>query len=115
MYALEVHSLTKVYRTGVRASQGIDIQVAIGDFFALLGPNGAGKSTLIGILTSLVNKSSGQVNTFNYDIDQDVSSAKATIGVVPQEFNMNIFDNCINTLYYQAGYYGVSVSKAKER
>lgn len=115
MYALDIHSLTKVYRTGVRALQGIDIQVAIGDFFALLGPNGAGKSTLIGILTSLVNKSSGQVSIFDYDMDKDISLAKATIGVVPQEFNMNIFDNCINTLYYQAGYYGISVSKAKER
>lgn len=115
MYALDIHSLTKVYRNGVRALQGIDIQVAIGDFFALLGPNGAGKSTLIGILTSLVNKSGGQVSIFDYDIDHDISAAKAAIGVVPQEFNMNIFDNCINTLYYQAGYYGISVSKAKER
>ncbi len=115
MYALDIHSLGKVYRNGVSALQGIDIQVAIGDFFALLGPNGAGKSTLIGILTSLVNKSSGRVSIFDYDIDKDILLAKATIGVVPQEFNMNIFDNCIDTLYYQAGYYGISVSKAKER
>ncbi len=114
-YALDIKSLTKVYETGVEALQGIDIKVEVGDFFALLGPNGAGKSTLIGILTSLVNKSGGKVKIFDYDIDKDISLAKSTIGVVPQEFNMNIFDNCLDTLFYQAGYYGISHQKAKEQ
>lgn len=109
--ALAVQGLTKIYRNGVKALQGVDLEVKQGDFFALLGPNGAGKSTLIGILTSLVNKTSGTVKILGYDIDKDFSVAKSCIGVVPQEFNMNIFDTVQNTLVYQAGYYGLSISK----
>ena len=109
--ALAVQGLTKIYRNGVKALQGVDLEVKQGDFFALLGPNGAGKSTLIGILTSLVNKTSGTVKILGYDIDKDFSAAKSCIGVVPQEFNMNIFDTVQNTLIYQAGYYGLSISK----
>ncbi len=111
MPALAIQGLTKIYRNGVKALQNIDLEVKQGDFFALLGPNGAGKSTLIGILTSLVNKTSGTVKIFGHDIDKDFSTAKSCIGVVPQEFNMNIFDTVQNTLIYQAGYYGLSTSK----
>ena len=113
MHALVVNGLTKVYRNGVHALQGIDLTVEAGDFFALLGPNGAGKSTLIGIMTSLVNKTAGLVKIFDHSIDTDFSAAKSCIGVVPQEFNMNIFDTVQNTLIYQAGYYGVSPPQAK--
>lgn len=113
MQALVVNGLTKVYRNGVQALQGIDLTVEAGDFFALLGPNGAGKSTIIGIMTSLVNKTAGSVNIFGHSIDTDFSAAKSCIGVVPQEFNMNIFDTVQNTLIYQAGYYGVSPQQAK--
>lgn len=113
MKALEIHGLTKVYRTGVTALNGVDIAVEAGDFFALLGPNGAGKSTLIGILTSLVRKTSGTAKIFGYDIDQNFSAAKACVGIVPQEFNMNIFDTVENTLIYQAGYYGLAPGAIK--
>lgn len=114
MQALAIRGLTKVYKTGVHALQGVDLAVEAGDFFALLGPNGAGKSTLIGILTSLVNKTAGTIKIFDYDIDTDFSSAKSCIGIVPQEFNMDIFATVQNTLYYQAGYYGISPQQAKE-
>ncbi len=114
MKALEVTGLSKVYPNGVKALDNIDLHVESGDFFALLGPNGAGKSTLIGILTSLVNKSSGTVKIFDHDIDKEFSAAKASIGVVPQEFNMNIFETVKNTLIYQAGYYGLSPQQAKQ-
>lgn len=113
MKALVIKGLTKVYHNGVEALQNIDLEINEGDFFALLGPNGAGKSTLIGILTSLVNKTAGSVKIFDYDIDQDFSGAKACIGVVPQEFNMNIFDSVENTLIYQAGYYGLKFSESQ--
>ncbi len=112
--ALSIQKLNKVYRTGVAALCNIDLEVKSGDFFALLGPNGAGKSTLIGIITSLVTKTSGVVKIFGHDIDEDFSSAKSCIGVVPQEFNMNIFDTVENTLIYQAGYYGLSPKQSKE-
>lgn len=113
MQALTIAGLTKVYRTGVTALHSIDLQVQAGDFFALLGPNGAGKSTLIGILTSLTNKTAGQVKIFDHDIDADFSAAKSCIGVVPQEFNMDIFATVYNTLVYQAGYYGLSPRQAR--
>lgn len=112
--ALSIKKLNKLYNTGVAALHNVDLHVQAGDFFALLGPNGAGKSTLIGIVTSLVTKTSGMVKVFGHDIDEDFSSAKACIGVVPQEFNMNIFDTVKNTLIYQAGYYGISVKQSKE-
>ena len=87
--------------------KGIDLTVKQGDFFALLGPNGAGKSTTIGVITSLVNKSAGQVKVFGYDIDTDLEKAKSFIGLVPQEFNFNQFEPLMNILVNQAGYYGV--------
>lgn len=106
-HALEIKSLKKIYKGGFQALKGIDLTVDKGDFFALLGPNGAGKSTTIGVITSLVNKSQGQVKVFGYDIDTDLEKAKSFIGLVPQEFNFNQFEPLMNILVNQAGYYGV--------
>ena len=115
MHALELRQLRKTYPSGVEALRGIDLRVRQGDFFALLGPNGAGKTTAIGIITSLVNKTGGNVSVFGYDLDRQREAAKACIGVVPQEFNLNMFEKCSNILINQAGYYGVPRSVAKQR
>lgn len=110
---LTVKNLKKVYSNNVEALKGIDLTVEQGDFFALLGPNGAGKSTTIGIISSLVNKTSGKVVINGFDIDNNVYEAKRQIGVVPQEFNSNHFEKVIDILMNQAGYYGVSARKAR--
>ena len=115
VYALEIENLTKTYGSGVQALKGIDLRVEEGDFYALLGPNGAGKSTTIGIITSLVNKSSGSVKVFGYDIDKDVVRAKQQIGVVPQEFNFNQFETVQQIVVNQAGYFGVERKEAIKR
>ncbi|MDC9590598.1 ABC transporter ATP-binding protein [Xenorhabdus sp. XENO-10] len=114
-YALELTQLTKVYEGGVKALRGIDLRVEAGDFYALLGPNGAGKSTTIGIISSLVNKSSGKVKVFGYDIDTALVNAKRQLGLVPQEFNFNQFETVIQIVLNQAGYYGVPRNIAQER
>lgn len=113
--ALQINSLVKTYHNGVKALKGVSFEVCKGDFFALLGPNGAGKSTLISILTSIVNKTSGSVRIFDLDIDRQFEQAKACIGVVPQEFNFNMFEKVDNILFGQAGYYGISRRQAKPR
>ena len=113
MHALEISQLSKQYDNGTQALNDISLTVAEGDFFALLGPNGAGKSTTIGIITSLVRKSSGQVRIFGHDVDTDFSTAKSMLGVVPQEFNFNPFHKVIDILYTQAGYYGIPRARAK--
>lgn len=115
MQALEVRGLVKQYRNGVQALKGIDLDVAEGDFFALLGPNGAGKSTLIGICTSLVSKSAGRIAVFGHDLDRDLEAAKACIGVVPQELNLNQFETPETIVVNQAGFYGIPRSVARER
>jgi ABC-2 type transport system ATP-binding protein len=115
MDALVIKDLRKVYRNGVEALKGIDLTVREGDFFALLGPNGAGKTTAIGIITSLIRKSGGAVNVFGYDLDRNCEAAKACIGVVPQEINLNMFERNDNTLVNQAGYYGVPPVIARAR
>ena len=115
MHALNIQDLNKVYSNKVEAVKGISLQVEEGDFFALLGPNGAGKTTTIGIITSLVNKSSGKVNVFGYDLDQQVEMVKTCIGVVPQEINLNAFEKAKDILVNQAGYYGVTRKEAKKR
>lgn len=107
MNALSVKKLTKIYSNGVVALKAIDFQVAEGDFFALLGQNGAGKSTTIGIICSLVNKTSGTVSVFGHDIDLERAKAKSLIGIVPQEMNFNIFEKISQILINQAGYYGI--------
>ncbi len=113
--ALAISQLSKTYEGGFQALKSIDLNVAPGDFFALLGPNGAGKSTTIGIICSLVRKTSGSVRVFGHDIDQDFSTAKQFVGVVPQEFNFNQFEKPIDILVNQAGYYGIPSKVAYER
>lgn len=105
--ALKIRGLQKVYDKGLIALKGIDLDVAPGDFFALLGPNGAGKSTTIGIVSSLVRKTSGSVSVFGQDIDQNFSVAKQYIGVVPQEFNFSVFEKVQSIVLNQAGFYGM--------
>lgn len=113
--ALVIKNLKKKYSNGFEALKGVDIEIEKGDFFALLGPNGAGKSTLIGIITSLVNKTSGKVEIFGVDIDKDFSLAKTFVGVVPQEFNFSIFETVEQIVIQQAGFYGISKEKALPR
>ncbi|UCG72209.1 MAG: ABC transporter ATP-binding protein [Chromatiales bacterium] len=115
MHALEIRQLTKTYANGVRALDGIDLAVEEGDFFALLGPNGAGKTTAIGIVTSLVNKTSGEVAVFGHSLDSDLAAAKSCLGVVPQEINLNQFDRLDNIVVNQAGFYGVPRPEARRR
>lgn len=114
-FALQIEALTKTYSGGIQALRGIDLNVESGDFFALLGPNGAGKSTTIGILSSLVNKTSGRVRIFDADMDVDLARAKSYIGVVPQEFNFNIFEKVEQIVVNQGGYYGMERKLAVER
>lgn len=113
--ALEINNLTKTFSNGFEALKGIDLSVAHGDFFALLGPNGAGKSTTIGIISSLVNKSSGSVKIYGKDLDSQLSEAKSYIGLVPQEFNFNVFEPVVEIIANQAGYYGIERADAFER
>jgi ABC-2 type transport system ATP-binding protein len=113
--ALEITGLRKVYDNGFEALKGIDLAVEEGDFFALLGPNGAGKSTTIGIISSLVKKTAGDVSVFGHSIDTDLAGAKQQIGLVPQEFNFSQFEPVWDIVVNQAGYYGLSRSLAAER
>jgi len=113
--ALSIRNLKKTYDNGFEALKGISLEVKAGDFFALLGPNGAGKSTTLGIVSSLVNKTEGKVEVFGVDLDENLSAAKLHLGVVPQEFNFNMFENVRDILTTQAGYYGIPYSKAAER
>lgn len=113
--ALQIRGLTKTYGKDVQALKGIDLDVQPGDFFALLGPNGAGKSTTIGVICSLVKKSAGKVSVFGQDIDTNFSLAKEYLGVVPQEFNFNMFEKVQDIVTNQAGYYGIPIGLAKER
>jgi ABC-2 type transport system ATP-binding protein len=115
MNALSVRGLTKTYKNGVQALKGIDLEVEQGDFFALLGPNGAGKTTLIGIMTSLVTKTGGDVVVFGHDIDRELEAAKACIGVVPQELNFNMFESPETIVVNQAGFYGIPRDEARRR
>jgi len=115
MKALVIKNLAKTYKGGVEALKGINLTVEQGDFYALLGPNGAGKSTTIGIISSLVNKSSGSVEVFGHSIDSELELAKQHIGLVPQEFNFNQFETVLQVVVNQAGYYGVPKKLAIER
>jgi ABC-2 type transport system ATP-binding protein len=115
MQALTLKALRKTYNNGFEALKGIDLTVEAGDFFALLGPNGAGKSTSIGIISSLVNKTSGSVHIFGHDLDHDTMAAKSCIGLVPQEFNFNVFEPVEEIIINQAGYYGIPRPLAKQR
>lgn len=110
--ALEIKDLRKTYKNGFTALKGINLEIREGDFLALLGPNGAGKSTTIGIISSLISKSAGKVSIFGLDIDTDFTEAKRYIGVVPQEFNFNVFEPVVEILVNQAGYFGVKRNQA---
>lgn len=112
MYALQIENLHKVYANNIHALKGISLAIEEGDFFALLGPNGAGKSTTIGILCSLINKTSGRIQIFDKDLDKNLGDAKAYLGVVPQEFNFNIFEKVKDIVVNQAGYYGMTRTEA---
>lgn len=115
MNALTIKKLRKTYDNGNQALKGIDLTVEAGDFYALLGPNGAGKTTAIGIVSSLVNKTGGEVEIFGHSIDSDLEAAKSCLGVVPQEINLNLWDTVGNIVANQAGYYGLNRKVAKQR
>lgn len=115
MNALNIKNLQKTYKNGVNALKGVELTVKQGDFFALLGPNGAGKSTVIGIACSLINKTSGLVEVFGRDLDKDSADVRMHIGLVPQEFNFNIFEPVGEILINQAGYYGIDRKEATKR
>lgn len=107
MHAIEIKQLCKTYDNGVQALKGIDLTIKTGDFFALLGANGAGKSTTIGLITSLLTKTSGSISICGVDLDKNPTQAKQFLGLVPQEINLNIFETCEQILLNQAGYYGM--------
>jgi len=113
--ALQITELQKTYKNGFEALKGVSLDVAEGDFYALLGPNGAGKSTIIGIISSLVNKSAGKVSIFGNDTDENFALARRHLGLVPQEFNFNVFEPLREILINQAGYYGIPRAKAEKR
>ena len=113
--ALRVSDLRKTYDNGVEALKGVSLDVAPGDFYALLGPNGAGKSSLIGIVSSLVNKSSGTVEIFGTSIDKDRDGAMRLIGLVPQELNFNMFEKPLDICVNYAGFYGIPRAQALVR
>lgn len=115
MTALLIDNLRKTYHNGFEALKGISLNVEVGDFFALLGPNGAGKSTAISIVASLVNKSSGRVSICGHDLDRERQAAKRQIGLVPQEFNFNMWEPVLEILVNQAGYYGIPSKLAHTR
>ncbi|HEX6549614.1 MAG TPA: ABC transporter ATP-binding protein [Gammaproteobacteria bacterium] len=115
MQALSIRDLTKTYRNGTQALKGISLDVAQGEFCALLGPNGAGKTTTIGIITSLVTKTSGSVEVFGHNIETDLERAKSCIGLVPQEINFNQFEKVQDIVVNQAGFYGIPRKLARER
>ena len=112
---LTIKNLFKKYDSGLLALKGIDIEVKQGDFFALLGPNGAGKSTILGIISSLVKKTSGNVTVFGMNIDKDFPIIKKNIGVVPQEFNFNQFEKVFDIISTQGGYFGIPRKLSEER
>ncbi len=110
--AIIITDVRKVYSTGTEALKGVSMRIEEGDFFALLGPNGAGKTTLLGILTGLTNKTGGTIDVFGASIDSNPELAKTYIGLVPQEFNFNIFEKVIDIIITQAGYYGINRTTA---
>ncbi|MEC8956469.1 MAG: ABC transporter ATP-binding protein [Pseudomonadota bacterium] len=115
MNALLIHDLTKIYANGLKALDGINLQVKAGDFYSLLGPNGAGKTTAIAIVCSLVTKTSGRIEVFDYDLVSAEEAAKMHIGMVPQEVNFNTFDTPLNIVVNQAGFYGINRKTALNR
>lgn len=115
MHALVIRDLRKTYSNDFHALKSINLKVEEGDFFALLGPNGAGKSTTIGIICSLIRKTSGTVSVFGKDLDNELEVVKSFIGLVPQEFNFNQFEPVVEIVVNQAGYYGINRPLAYQR
>jgi ABC-2 type transport system ATP-binding protein len=113
--AIAIKDLSKTYDTGTKALRGVSLSIPQGDFFALLGPNGAGKTTLIGITTSLVTKTSGEVRVMDISLEENAPLAKTYLGLVPQEFNFNIFAKVLDIVVTQAGYYGIPRKEALQR
>ena len=113
--AIAIKDLRKTYPNGFEALKGISLEVEQGDFFALLGPNGAGKSTTIGVISTLINRTSGQVEVFGRNVDTHIYETKLDLGVVPQEVNFNLFERVEDIVITQAGYYGLPRKLAKER
>jgi len=114
MNAITIKDLVKTY-PNTEALKGVSLEIKKGEFFALLGPNGAGKTTMIQIMTGLCNKTSGEVSLFNKDVYQDYVEARQLIGLVPQDFNFDIFEKVYNILYYNAGYFWIPAKERKER
>lgn len=114
MFAVKISQLRKIYDNGIEALKGIDLTVNQGDFFALLGANGAGKSTTIGLIVTLLTKTSGKIEICGHDLDTDPDLAKSCMGLVPQEINLNIFETCEQILINQAGFYGIPRTLARE-
>ena len=114
-FALQIDNLKKTYKGGTVGLKGISLKVKKGDFYALLGPNGAGKSSTIGIIGTLVTKTSGQVKIFDIDTDEDVATAKLLLGVVSQEINFSQFEKVIDIVTTKAGFYGIKKSIAKPK
>lgn len=115
MSAIVVKNLCKTYKNGLQAVNGINLTIDEGDFYALLGPNGAGKTTIIGIITSLITKTAGEVCIGGFDLDSTWQKARALLGVVPQEINLNTFETCWDVVIQQAAYYGVPSRHAKQK
>ncbi len=113
--AISITDLKKTYANGFEALKGISLEVQQGDFFALLGPNGAGKSTTIGVISTLVKRSSGSVKVFGKNVDTHIYDTKLDLGVVPQEINFNQFERVQDIVITQAGYYGLPRKLARER
>jgi ABC-2 type transport system ATP-binding protein len=113
--AISIKDLDKTYANGVEALKGVSLEVQQGDFFALLGPNGAGKSTIIGVISTLINKSGGNVEVFGRSVDTHIYETKLDLGVVPQEINFSQFEKVKDIVLTQAGYYGLPRKLAKER
>ncbi len=113
--AIRVQELVKTYKSGTQAVKGVSFDVKQGDFFALLGPNGAGKTTTIGMISSLVNKTSGTIEIMGHDLDRQPAIAKSYLGVMPQEVNLNVFERAIDILHHQASYYGMRKRDTKQR
>ena len=112
---ISVKNLSKVYANNFKALDQINLEIEKGEIFALLGPNGAGKSTLINIICGIVTSSFGKILVNNFDIKKDYRKTRSMIGVVPQEFNFNIFEKVQDILVQQAGYFGVPYKKAQYR
>tara|TARA_X000001036_G_scaffold58192_1_gene47833 strand:+ start:715 stop:1641 length:927 start_codon:yes stop_codon:yes gene_type:complete len=112
---IEIDKLKKVYSNGKHALNGINMNIEKGKFFGLLGPNGAGKTTTIGILTGLINLTSGSIKVNNLDVIKNYKETRKMIGLSPQEINLDVFFTIKELLVFQGGYYGLTMKESKRR